>query len=134
MARLLYPFLLLGCDGVDRNQLQVKQIATLLEENKDLQSQLANVQGQLQEILAKREADANELKKKSFREATLDGELQALRAQASESMILRLRVTELEHKLREADAKEQQQVGSQLNMFTNDFLAKLLMLLQGLSF
>jgi len=108
-------------------------MATLLEENKDLQSQLANVQGQLQEILAKREADANELKKKSFREATLDGELQALRAQASESMILRLRVTELEHKLREADAKEQQQVGSQLKMFTYGFLAKLLMLLQGLS-
>jgi hypothetical protein len=95
-------------------------MATLLEENKDLQSQLANVQGKLQEILAKREADANELKKKSFREATLDGELQALRAQASESMILRLRVTELEHKLREADAKEQQQVGSQL-MFTYHF-------------
>jgi hypothetical protein len=108
-------------------------MATLLEENKELQSQLANVQGQLQEILAKREADANELKKKSFREATLDGELQALRAQASESMILRLRVTELEHKLREADAKEQQQVGFQLKMFTYGFLAKLLMLLQGLS-
>jgi chromosome segregation ATPase len=56
-------------------QSQVKQMATMLQENTGLKYQLANAQGQLQEILAKTETDANELKK-SFHEATLDGEVQ----------------------------------------------------------
>jgi Mg2+/Co2+ transporter CorC len=86
-------------------QLQVKQMATMLQENTGLKHQLANAQGQLQEILAKKETDANELKK-SFCEATLEGEVQVLKAQASESMILRSQVAELEHKLRESDTKE----------------------------
>jgi chromosome segregation ATPase len=86
-------------------QSQVKQMATMLQENTGLKHQLANAQGQLQEILAKTETDPNELKK-SFHEATLDGEVQVLKAQASESMVLRSQVAELEHKLRESDTKE----------------------------
>jgi uncharacterized protein (DUF849 family) len=100
-------------------QSQVKQMATMFQENTGLKHQLANAQGQLQEILAKTETDANELKK-SFREATLDGEVQVLKAQASESMILRSQVAELEHKLRESDTKEHLHVCFRLQ--TSDFV------------
>jgi hypothetical protein len=100
-------------------QLQVKQMATMLQENTGLKHQLANAQGQLQEILAKTETDPNELKK-SFHEATLDGEVQVLKAQASESMILRSQVAELERKLLESDTKEHLHVCFKLQ--TSDFV------------
>ncbi|CAK9273781.1 unnamed protein product [Sphagnum jensenii] len=95
----------------EKQQLEIKvqQMTSLMEQNTSLTSQMAVLQGQLQENQTKLEADANALKRKSFREVTLEGELQALRAQASELTLLRSQLSVSENKLHEAEARQHQQ-------------------------
>ncbi|KAH9563393.1 hypothetical protein CY35_05G123500 [Sphagnum magellanicum] len=88
---------------------KVQQMTSLMEQNTSLASQMAVLQGQLQENQTKLEADVNALKRKSFREVTLEGELQALRAQALELTLLRSQLSVLENKLHEAEARQHQQ-------------------------
>ncbi len=87
-------------------------MTSLMEQNTSLTSQMAVLQGQLQENQTELETDANALKRKSFREVTLEGELQALRAQASELTLLRSQLSVSENKLHEAEARQHQQVCS----------------------
>jgi len=77
-------------------------MTSLMEQNTSLASQIVVLQGQLQENQTKLEADVNALKRKSFREVTLEGELQALRAQALELTLLRSQLSVSENKLHEA--------------------------------
>ncbi|CAM6026939.1 unnamed protein product [Sphagnum balticum] len=88
---------------------QVQQITSLMEQNMSLTSQMAFLQGQLQENQTKLEADVNALKRKSFREVTLEGELQALRAQELELTLLRSQLSVSENKLHVAEARQHQQ-------------------------
>ncbi|CAK9226974.1 unnamed protein product [Sphagnum troendelagicum] len=92
----------------EKQQLEIK-MTSLMEQNTSLTSQMAVLQGQLQENQTKLEADGNALKRKSFHEVTLEGELQALRAQASELTLLRSQLSVSENKLHEAEAKQHQQ-------------------------
>ncbi|CAM6049123.1 unnamed protein product [Sphagnum compactum] len=92
----------------EKQQLQQKT-TSLMEQNMSLTSQMAVLQGQLQENQTKLEADANALKRRSFREVTLKGELQALRAQASELTLLRSQLSVSENKLHEAEARQHRQ-------------------------
>ncbi len=87
---------------------QVQQTTSLMEQNTSLTSQMAV----LQENQTKLKADVNALKRKSFCEITLEGELQALRVQALELTLLRSQLSVSENKLHEAEARQHQQVCS----------------------
>ncbi len=97
-------------------------MTSLMEQNTSLTSQMAALQGQLQENQTKLEADVNALKTKSFREVTLEGELQALRAQELELTLLRSQLSVSENKLHVAEARQHQQVCSSSILCVSDCL------------
>lgn len=88
--------------------------------NTNLESELGDLKSQIQNLQNPPESPAKEVKK-SFREVTLDGEVQSLRAQLIELQSLRARVSEipslqahlaqLQLSLRAAETRELEQVG-----------------------
>jgi len=88
--------------------------------NTNLESELGVLKLQIQNLQNPPEPPAKEVKK-SFREVTLDGEVQSLRAQLVELQSLRARVSEipslqaqlalLQLNLRASETKELEQVG-----------------------
>eukprot|EP00850_Spirogloea_muscicola_P018676 SM000174S03331 [mRNA] locus=s174:73339:79015:+ [translate_table: standard] len=87
-------------------QLQT-QLAALVQENASLINQASALQGRLQEIMTEREKEANEAKPKSFREVSLEGEIAQLKSRIGDNLVWRQRVSDMESRLRDAEAREQ---------------------------
>lgn len=92
------------------------QISSVVEENDLLDKTYQALKEKLQAVNAQMEGQLNEQK---AREATLNSEVENLKAELTEKSTIQNRITELEEQLMLAETNLKEEVPPQLTMFNN---------------